>query len=316
MSHNLQHRLQGRRRLGAALLFSAGLCAMGGASSLLWASQPPSTLATGSLVMPAARFAPAPYEKRIMVGRKGRQRLFLAARLEEFGGLIRLPVGWRVRRLDAISGRAGRIVFDEKTPQAELALAQGAYEVDIRYGYRHARQRITIGPGEHVHLVFNLNVGGVRTLAVVENLGVARGVRTEQKIYALSGPGKGRLVASWSQPGRILRLAAGDYRIESRFLPGNALAKTRVRVKPGILTTLKITAQAGVARIEPAGDGAGEWVLRDAEGMWKKSGSGRAVLVLAPGRYMLEMHGGAQPMVRRFAIAAGREVVLHMARED
>ncbi len=287
---------------------------MGGASSLLWASQPPSTLATGSLALPAARFAPAPYEKRIMVGRKGRQRLFLAARLEEAGGLIRLPVGWRIRRVDPVSGAVGPIVYDEKVPQAEVALEEGSYEVDIRYGYRHARQRISMGPGEIVHLVFNLEVGGVRTLPVVEKLGVARGVRTEQKIYALSGPGRGRLVASWSQPGKILRLAAGDYRIESRFIPGNAMAKTRVRVKPGILSTLKITAQAGVARIAPAMGG--EWVLRDADGVWSKSGSGEAAFVLAPGRYRLEMRGQGRSVARSFTIDAGHEVILRMTRDD
>ena len=313
MTHNPQHRLQGRRKQTAALLFSAGFAALAGGGLVLAASGPADDLATGSIERPAGVLAPAPYELRIELGREGGERLWLAARLRENGGLIRLPVSWTVRAVDGLTGRAGRVVYSGDLPIADFHPGRGEYEVDVRYGYRRARQRIRILPGQQLYVTFILNVGGVRALTRLENIGPVHEVRAEQRVYALTGKGRGRLVAKSARPGRIMRLGAGDYRIESRFVPGNAIAASRVRVKPGILSSLELTARAGLARVEPAG-GADEsrWMLRDADGLWRHEGRGAASIVLAPGSYVMKASIGGQRIERRFSISAGQRRVLRL----
>lgn len=305
MIHNLQHSLKGRRHLPAALLFFifAGL-----AAAVSQAAQQPPETPLGAPARATAAVAPAPYELRVELVRPGLQKVILAARLEKNGGLIHRPVSWRVRTYDPLTARAGRLVHESSQPRAEVALPAGDYQLDIRYGYRHVRQRVRLRSGQYLYMTFILDVGGLRALPVVAEMGPLRQVRAVQRLYALDGRGRGRLVATWSQPGRILRLAAGSYRIVSRYLPGNARTESRVTVKPGILSSLKITAQAGMVHIRP-GDGPSRWILRDAARTWRHSGTGEASLVLAPGQYVLET--GKEPG-RRFTIGAGkrREIVL------
>ncbi len=251
---------------------------------------------------------------RIELGREGAERLWLAARLRENGGLIRRPVSWTVRRVDPLSGAAGTFVFSADRPIADVRLPPGEYEVDVRYGYRHTRRRVRIGSGQFVAMTFNLQVGGVRVMTKLQDIGPVRDVRAEQRYFALSGKGRGRLVARTTVPGKLLRLGAGDYRIESRFRPGNARAVARVRVRPGVLSTLSITASAGWARIEPA-DARSRWLIRDAEGVWRHEGRGAASVVLAPGTYVVEMKKDGGGRVRRFSIAAGERRILRPGRE-
>ena len=314
MSHNLQQCLQGRRSIAVALLFSAFISAVPLNGNVLMASQPSGRMETGSLPVTAGNLAPAPYELRLERVPKGRQRMVLAARLERNGGLIHLPIAWRVRHVDALSGKAGEIIFSQNAPRAELLVPAGEYEVDIVYGYRHVRQRLKVLRGQKVHAIFNLNVGGVRALPEVASLGLVRNVRARQRIFALSGAAQGRLVATWDEPGRILRLASGEYRIESRFLPGNAMTRTHVRVKPGILSTIRIAAQAGMARIETGGGGKCRWALSSIGNAWRHEGAGTQTVILAPGKYVLHARCETRRSDYRFEIRAGQRKIFYPGR--
>jgi len=259
------------------------------------------------------RMSPVPCEVRVELGRKGTERLWLAARLREGGGLIRRPVSWRVRRLDPLTGDPLETVAEALVDVAEFRVPEGDYLVEVEYGYRRSGRRVHVGRGEYVAMTFVLDVGGLRPFSRLERLGPVHGVRTVHRIYALGGADRGRLVTAGAGQGELLRLGKGEYRVESRFLPGNARAVSHVRIRPGILSSLEILARAGVVRIRPP-EGSGElrWEVRDLEGPWRHEGRGEGTLVLAPGRYVLTYGRAGGRTVRRFSVDAGRNTVLDM----
>ncbi len=321
-SRNLQCLKKGRRRKVAALLLFC--CALWPAAGLALAPGSGadarrggagagdgavlSGAVFGAAPAPRADLAEAPCEIREEITRKGRERLWLAARLRADGGLVTRPVSWRVRKVGPLAGTPGSVVASSREPVAEYPLTAGEYDVEVRYGYRRVHRRITVRPGRFVAVTFILQVGGLRALSVLEHIGAPPRIRVRHAVYALSGPGRARLVATSETPGAILRLGQGNYRVEARFLPGNARAEARVRIRPGILSSLQITARAGLLRIEAADDA--PWRLRDEAGPWRTSGQGSALLVLAPGAYVLS---GASGPARHFTIAAGQRRTLRAA---
>ncbi len=259
------------------------------------------------------RVSPAPCEVRVELGRKGTERLWLAARLREGGGLIRRPVSWKVHRLDPLTEEPVETVAEALVDVAEFHVPKGDYLVEVGYGYRRSARRVHVGEGEYVAMTFILDVGGLRPFSRLERLGPVHDVRTVHRVYAVGAAGRGRLVTASAEQGELLRLGKGEYRVESRFLPGNARAVSHVRIRPGILSSLEILARAGVVRIRPpaAGD-AVRWTIRDLQGPWRHEGRGEGTLVLAPGRYVLTYDHAGRRMSRRFTVDAGRNTVLEI----
>ncbi len=256
---------------------------------------------------------PVPCEVRVELGRRGTERLWLAARLREGGGLVRRPVSWKVRRLDVLTGEPREVVASAFVDVAEFRVPRGDYQVEVGYGYRHSLRRVHVGEGEYVSMTFILDVGGLRPFSRLENLGPVHEVRTVHRVYAVSGSGRGRLVTASAGQGELLRLGKGEYRVESRFLPGNARAVSHVKIRPGILSSLEILARAGVVRIRPLpGEKAVRWSVRDMEGPWRHEGRGEGTLVLAPGRYVLTYLHAGRRLMRRFTVDAGRDTLLEI----
>ena len=257
------------------------------------------------------RISPVPCEVRVELGRRGAERLWLAARLREGGGLIRRPVSWKVRRVDSLTGEPVETVAEALVDVAEFRVPKGDYLIEVGYGYHRSARRIHVGEGEYVSMTFILDVGGLRPFSRLERLGPVHDVRTVHRIYAVGGTGRGRLVTASAGQGQLLRLGKGEYRVESRFLPGNARAVSHVRIRPGILSSLEILARAGVVRIRPpAADDTIRWMVRDPRGDWRHEGEGEGTLVLAPGRYVLTYGRDGRRISRRFTVDAGRNTVL------
>ncbi len=320
-AHSLQHRLSGRRRTATTpFLFIIAMLPMilaaAWPSSVACSAMPGQERDLKSVAVPVERalgLSPAPCEVRVELGRKGAERLWLAARLREGGGLIRRPVSWRVYRLDSLTGEPVEAMAEASVDVAEFRIPQGDYLIAVTYGYRHTTRRIHVGEGEYVAVTFILDVGGLRPFSRLERLGTVHGVRTVHRVYAMGGAGRSRLVAASAGQGELLRLGKGEYRVESRFLPGNVRAESRVRIRPGILSSLEILARAGVVRIRPWPEEKDvRWMVRDMEGPWRHEGRGEGTLVLAPGRYMLTYGLGKERVSRSFTVSAGRDAVLEI----
>jgi hypothetical protein len=265
---------------------------------------------TGSLPPPEA-----PYEQRAFIARSGTEGFELAARLEEHGGIITRPVNWRVFRVFTEAG-GGDLVYQGSAPVADIVTLPGDYRIDIEYGLAHYSRVITLEPERRQSIAFNLNVGGLRVLSrLATNASV--NFASAHRIFSLSGANRAHLVTENAVPGDLLRLPAGRYRVESRLEPGNAIARTDIEVKAGMLSAVEIDHKAGSASFAIA-DGS------DSDATWhvlSQSGEVAATLdgpspsvVLSPGTYWVQAAAGAKTLTRSFTISVGRHVQVTLSR--
>ncbi len=238
----------------------------------------------------------------------GEEGLMLRARLDANGGPIERPIGW------IITTSAGETLHNFQAPSADLALPPGDYMVRITYGAASFERGLTLLPGNHLSVNYVLNVGGLRVLPRVKGIGLPQAPSTA-KIFALSGINQGQLIAQSDVPGEVVRLAAGEYRVESRFDAGNTLAVADVKIKPAIMTAIDIDHAAGVARLSfvgaPGADVAWDIATTSGEKLATTIGLS-ADVVLKPGTYIASATAGGEVMTATFAIEAGeaRDIIL------
>ena len=273
---------QGRFLTGAALNFvGAGLILGFAAAAALSAQQTDvDPTITGS---PPAASSEVPFELRIEITSPGGEGIRLAGRLSPDGGLINKPVTWKLVRTLGDGSGGGEIVYKGSRPIADIPLKPGNYRIEARYGSVSAVKPVVLTRSQHLGLTFVFNVGGLRTLSTLGNEPLPHKMRAVHRAYAINGANSGRLIASSEQQGGLMRLGAGTYRLESEIEPGNTVTHTEVTIKPGILTSLNLDHEAGIAVIN-APDGV-PWSVGSAEKNWRRSGVGPGMLTLAPGRY-------------------------------
>lgn len=273
---------RGRFFTGAALNFvGAGLLLFLASSSALTAQRTDAdTLITGSLPATATN---VPLELRIEITTPGSEGIRLAGRLSEDGGLITKPVTWKLIRTLGNGAQGGEAVYSDAQPVADIPLEPGNYRIEARYGSVSAVKPVILTEGQHLGLTFVFNVGGLRTLSTLGNEPLPGQVRAVHRAYAVNGASSGRLIATSDQQGGLMRLGAGTYRLESEIEPGNTVTHTEVIIKPGVLTSLNLDHEAGIAIVD-APDGL-PWSVGSQEKNWRRSGIGPGMLTLAPGRY-------------------------------
>ena len=241
-------------------------------------------------------------EVRIELTRPGNEALALNARLSEKGGVINWPISWQVKAY------GGETLFSRDAETASLPAEPGDYVVEASYGAVKLERRLTLLAGQRLAVTFVLNAGGLRILPKLKQLGLPA-ARPFTSVYKSSGVDGGTLVAITEEPGEILRLGAGSYRIESRFQPGNAEAMTEVMVKAGLLSAVELDMTAGIARLDASGTGEHDiyWIITDAKGKALPGIPGpTADVVLKPGRYGLSTRIDGVEKTSAFTIEPGR----------
>ena len=173
---------------------------------------------------------------------------------------------------------------------------------------------MALAAGTRLIVSFVLNAGGLRVLPRVEG-DTQPATASKTMIYALSGQHPGEMIATSELPGEVIRLPAGDYRVESRFAVGNADAVTDVHVKAGLMSAVEINHKAGLARLAYAGSPGvqAHWHLTDAAGQALPAFDGlTADAVLKPGSYTAVVDTGGEQLSTKFDIAAGqtRDIIL------
>ena len=239
----------------------------------------------------------------IEIVKPGNEGLELSARLSESGGLIEREISWTLR--DAQGG----IVYNKNTELAYVALPPGDYSVEARYGSAAFSQNLTLLEANRLMVSFVLEVGGIRVLPRVQGLGLTS-AQTQSLVYALSGADKGKLITISKVPGEILRVKSGDYRIESRFAAGNAVAIVDVHVSSGIMSAVEIDHAAGLARLSYVGAPSAHisWLVSNDHGEVLPAIDGlSASVVLKPGAYTAKAQIGTELLTASFDIAAGQE---------
>jgi hypothetical protein len=264
----------------------------------------PKTMEESSLAIEAPKFRnQVAHDIAIEIVKPGNEGLELTARLSESSGLIERDISWTLR--DA----QGTVVYDKSTELAAIAVPPGDYSVQALYGSAGFSQNLTLLEANRLIVSFVLDVGGIRVLPRVKGLGLAP-TQSQSLVYALSGANKGKLITISKMPGEILRVKAGDYRIESRFAAGNAVAVADVNVKPGVMSAVEIDHAAGLARLSYVGapDADVSWLVTNEKGEALPAIAGlSANVVLKPGTYVAKAQIGNELLAASFDIVAGQE---------
>lgn len=297
--------LKGRRLIAAALFSLVTLSTVCSGTAISATSNVTSVDPTTTASIAPQ---PVPHEVRVEVTKMGWEGIELAGRLHELGGLINKPITWTIRRPVIPGAKAGEIVLRQAAPVIDTPMTPGEYIVEAQYGYQKVIQNVTIEQAHRLAITFILNVGGIRTLSRLDKLDTPTGITAHHTIYALTGAQKGKTIASGPHQGNVLRLGAGTYRIESRLSPGNTIAEHTVTVKPGILSSMELAHQAGLARIT-IGTNLGSavaWDIRNLKGTWHSGyTTPEAALVLAPGSYEVKAIVNGTVVREKFSIGAG-----------
>jgi len=296
-----QTRVANRLRL-AALLCCAGLFMAGPALPATFQDLAPENEETAS-VSPSAQ-----HEIAIRQVAPGQEMATLSARLTDSSATPTKDLVWKVRNA------AGDVVFDEKATTAAMALQPGYYAVEARYGGIKLEETFTILEGNSLEVRFVLNAGAVRILPRIKGL-AAPDITSQTRVYALTGKAKGTLVRESDQPGEIISLTAGQYRIESRLLSGNAVSVMDVKVQPGVMSAVEIDHRAGLVRLSYVGspDAKVEWEIKRGPAIELSHINGlNASVALRPGDYIAVARVGKERLTASFQIKEGeaRDIML------
>lgn len=276
---------RGRLLTGAALKLAGALLATGIFTATANTAQrtDADAIVTGSV---PPRTIDVAYELRIELTQPGLEGIELAGRLSKDGGLITLPINWKISRKfadDGIGTAGASEVVETAQSVTSLKLQPGTYTIEATYGTVSIIKDIELPESQHLGYIFVFNVGGLRTLSTLAEEPLPTPFRAVHKVYAVGGVASGQLVATSDIPGGLMRLGAGTYRLESEIEPGNTVTRTDVAIKPGVLTTLQLDHKAGIATVNTGA--ATAWTIADRASTWTAAGTGPQHLTLAPGTY-------------------------------
>lgn len=233
----------------------------------------------------------------------GDEELLLTARLTVDSVNPAKDVAWKVR------AKGGSLLIDTVAGATARKLPAGDYEVEATYGAVTLRETVSVLAGNAVSVNFVLNAGALRVLPTLKGI-AAPNLPSMARIYALSGPQKGKLVAKSVVAAEMLKLPAGLYRVESRIGDGNARAITDVRIRPGRMSAVEVAHAAGLARLSFVGAPTADvqWTVKSKAGAPVGSFDGLMHNVaLTPGAYTAEARVNGEVLTASFTIAEGEE---------
>ena len=252
---------------------------------------------------------PANGEMAITTVPTGDEALELSARYAQHGSTFVDNIDWK------ITDQVQALVYDKTASLLTVPLPPGEYHVEAIFGSAHLEEVVNLQPGTKIGMSFVMNAGTLRILPRVQGI-EQLGLASTSKVFALTGIEKGKLVATSNQPGEVLNVAAGQYRIESQFASGNAVAVTDVNVKAGYVSAVNIDHVAGLAKLNVSGNELGDvkWLIIDDQGAPLPTFNAiTAEIILKPGHYIAEAKIGDQNLKADFQIAAGQisEIILN-----
>jgi hypothetical protein len=207
------------------------------------------------------------------------------------------------------------ILLETVSPQASLALSPGRYEIEAAFGSGLYRQSVVLGGGQRLALDFLLNAGALRIQPLVT--GLSAPIPAVSFIYAASGPNRGKLVTISRQPGEVLYLPAGAYRVESRAEPGNARLVADVAIRAGIISSMQLAHEAGLLRLSYGGAHGADvrWQVlgRDGTVLLQLAGAAPSAL-MKPGDYRIELQAEGRADAVELRLGPGEERHLSIGR--
>ena len=237
----------------------------------------------------------------------GDESLELSSRFSQNGNVYVEGVDWTLKT------QSGEVIYHSLATTTDIKVQPGSYEVIAAYGTVKIDEAVNVPAQTKLSVNFVLNAGALRILPRLNGL---RGEQIESaaKIFALNGPQNGKLITTSHQPGQLIKLAAGSYRIETQFADSNVVAVTDVDVKPGIMRSVDVDHHAGLAHFSVLHAAENiEWrVMPDQGDELALSNPSDPMAVLKPGHYTAEAKIGDHILKQSFVVEDGQvmDVVL------
>jgi len=287
-----QHRHQARAAIAASLVAFCWSFAPVCASTNAIASQPSETTNTVNQ---------APETTAISSVATGQEGLELSGRFSQDGNVYVEGIDWEVKT------QSGDMVYHSSATTVDLKLSPGAYEVIATYGTVKIDEAVNVPARTKLAVNFVLNAGALRVLPRLKGIDGEQ-IESATKVYALNGPKNGKLVTTSHQPGQLIKLPAGSYRVETQFSDGNVVAVTDVDVKPGIMRSIDVDHHGGLVHLSVLHAVENiQWLVQADQGeAIELTNLSDPTAVLKPGHYMAQAKSGDQIWQQRFTIEDGQ----------
>ena len=241
----------------------------------------------------------------------GKQGIALKAQIAASLKTIKRDVHWSVYKIDDAAKNKWRKVAEKSAPTAKFNLEQGDYVVRSDFGHANAAILVSVEPGKIADATIVFNAGGLRVKPSLAFLDIPKGKTTHLSLVRLdtskSNDGLGNIVAE-----KIIRLNAGSYELISKFGEVNAITKTNIVVKPGMLTDVEINHKAAIVMFKLSDKAKGKtaspvsWHLLSQDGaLLKKTTLPSPTHILAPGDYKITAIRGAKVHTSTFSVTVG-----------
>ena len=227
----------------------------------------------------------------------GEEKLELSGRLTQNAINYADSIDWILKSSD------GQTLFAGASQILSLPLKPGIYDVIAHYGNVAFSENITLPADTSVSVNFDLNAGALRIAPHLTDEAATLQPATT-RIYALDGVDVGQLVESSVTPGEIIKLAAGNYRVETRFPQGNVEASTNVEVKAGIMRAVDLAVHGSVVEFPVLSEGE-NWTLSNESGEKLALPPGVSEVALRPGAYFAETKLGNRIIAKSFVVQDG-----------
>jgi hypothetical protein len=239
----------------------------------------------------------------------------LTALLADGGLPITEGVHWRIYDGEPADDGTYKLVKAIDEGQAAITLSPGEYLVNAAYGRANLTKKLEVWPGKPVSDMFNLNAGGLRINAILENGQVIADnqVKFELLSEATDQSGNRERVVDNVRPGVVIRLNGGFYHVRSLYGDSNARIESDVAVEAGKLTEVTIKHDGGKVMFRlvhtPGGEALADtkWTIQTKDGeVVKESGGAFPSHILAAGVYRVTATHRDQDYSQMFAVQAGQ----------
>jgi hypothetical protein len=241
----------------------------------------------------------------------------LRAFITEGGELVRSGLIWRIYKAKRDDSGRFEMVETSELPHFDTRLPIGAYLVNLSWGRSHLTEKLDVLSSKPIDQRMVLNAGGLRLQAQDSQSRPLPPQQVQWRIFAEERDqfGNRQLLIDQAPGGKIIRLNAGIYHIESVLGTANGLVEADLTVEAGKLTDAVVTHTATLVTFKlvtaPGGEAlaGATWRIKSPDGaIIKETGGALPTQILAAGDYQIEAQYSGRTFGRKVTIEPGDPV--------
>lgn len=249
----------------------------------------------------------------------------LAATLTSGSPILTSGMIWRVFSSKPDADGTFKVVARSEDANPVFELAAGTYFVHLAYGRANATRDVSVVATKNVDEVLNLDAGGLRLRAVLPG---GKSIPENLVTYAIYAPeqdqlGERKLVMPAAEPGKIIRLNAGNYHIVSQYGDANAVVRSNVAVQAGRLSEATVNHSASRITLKLVNEPGGEalantsWSILNTDGSLVAESVGAFPShILAAGEYSVLARHEGKGFNRSFNVQAGLDQEVELVASE